>query len=105
MTQRNPRHTNQSGGQRGTWARNHAVLIACIAGVSVLLAVVVVRVSGAHSSPPAPTAAAQHIRYLGVYEPGTPGSYSGVEEFARAVGRQPNLVSYYSGWGENFQKT
>jgi hypothetical protein len=41
--------------------------------------------------------------YLGVYEPGAPGSYQQVEEFARVVGRSPNLVGYYSGWAEPFK--
>jgi Glycosyl hydrolase family 26 len=41
--------------------------------------------------------------YLGVYESGAPGTYRSVADFARAVGRQPNLVGYYSGWGEPFQ--
>jgi beta-mannanase len=39
-----------------------------------------------------------------VFEPGSPKSYAGVDEFARAVGRPPNLVTYYSFWGENFQQ-
>jgi hypothetical protein len=62
-------------------------------------------VSTTHSAAPAPAATPQHVRYLGVYEPGSPDSYSGVEKFAHAVGRQPDLVSYYSGWGEKFQQT
>jgi mannan endo-1,4-beta-mannosidase len=37
-------------------------------------------------------------RYLGVYEPDAPHSYAGVDQFAQAIGRQPNLVSYYSSW-------
>jgi len=41
--------------------------------------------------------------YLGVYERGVPRSYAPVERFALAVGRQPNLVLYYSGWGDPFQ--
>ena len=41
--------------------------------------------------------------YLGVYERGVPGSYAPVERFARTIGRQPNLVLYYSGWGDPFQ--
>jgi hypothetical protein len=45
------------------------------------------------------------IRYLGVYEPGSPGSYTGVERFAQVVGRKPNLVVYYSVWDEKFQET
>ena len=41
--------------------------------------------------------------YLGVYETGPPGTYQPVADFTKAVGRQPNLVGYYSGWGEPFQ--
>jgi Glycosyl hydrolase family 26 len=41
--------------------------------------------------------------YLGVYETGPPGTYQPVAEFTQVVGRQPNLVGYYSGWGERFQ--
>jgi Glycosyl hydrolase family 26 len=41
--------------------------------------------------------------YLGVYESGPPGTYQPVAGFTREVGRQPNLVGYYSGWGEPFQ--
>jgi mannan endo-1,4-beta-mannosidase len=41
--------------------------------------------------------------YLGVYESGPPGTYLPVADFARAAGKQPNLVGYYSGWGEPFK--
>jgi mannan endo-1,4-beta-mannosidase len=40
--------------------------------------------------------------YLGLYAPGAPGSYAGIDNFAQAIGRQPNLVVYYSTWGEPF---
>ena len=40
--------------------------------------------------------------YLGVYEPGVPPNYGRVEEFARTVQKQPNLVGYYSGWAQPF---
>jgi mannan endo-1,4-beta-mannosidase len=43
------------------------------------------------------------VRYLGLHEPDAPGSYTGVDQFAQAIGRQPNLVSYYSPWGDPFQ--
>jgi mannan endo-1,4-beta-mannosidase len=43
------------------------------------------------------------VRYLGVYQPDSPGSYAGVAQFARSIGRQPNLVSYYSPWLDPFQ--
>ncbi|MEP7024512.1 MAG: glycosyl hydrolase, partial [Actinomycetota bacterium] len=40
---------------------------------------------------------------LGVYNGGVPRSYQLVEKFASAVGRQPNVVMYFSGWGDRFQ--
>jgi len=40
--------------------------------------------------------------YLGVYEAGVPASYQPVEAFAKAAGRRPNLVGYFSGWAEPF---
>jgi len=81
-------------------------LVSCVAGIAVVvLAVGGLRLTGGFSSPSTASASQPQVRYLGVYEPGAPDSYSGVEQFARAVGRQPNLVSYYSGWGEAFQKS
>lgn len=43
------------------------------------------------------------VHYLGVYEPDAPHSYTDVDQFAHAVGRQPNLVIYYSKWLDPFQ--
>jgi mannan endo-1,4-beta-mannosidase len=40
--------------------------------------------------------------HLGVFEPGETVSYQPVTTFATAVGREPDLVPYYSGWGEPF---
>ena len=53
--------------------------------------------AGAASLPSAPAS------YLGVYETGPPSTYQPVAEFTRVIGRQPNLVGYYCGWGEPFQ--
>jgi hypothetical protein len=109
VTQRNPRHTaRQPGARRTAWLGNHVGLMASIAGIAaVVLAVALLRVSGVLGGTQVAAAPAQQqpLRYLGVYEPGVPSSYSGVEEFAHDVGRQPNLVSYYSGWDEAFQKS
>jgi hypothetical protein len=65
--------------------------------------------AGSSSAPPAPAAPPAHTRpsarpasYLGVYEAGVPASYAHVAAFARAVGRQPNLALYFSGWNERF---
>jgi hypothetical protein len=41
--------------------------------------------------------------YLGVYKPGIAESYGPVETYAEAIGRQPNLVLYYNGWGGDFR--
>jgi hypothetical protein len=43
------------------------------------------------------------LSYLGVYEPTSPASYSGVDEFAWLIGRRPNIAVYYSSWWEPFQ--
>lgn len=43
--------------------------------------------------------------YLGVYEDDAPSSYTQVQQFGQAVGRQPNLALYYSAWAEPFQTT
>ena len=42
--------------------------------------------------------------YLGVYEGSdtSVGQYAQVEQFAQGIGRQPNIVMYYSGWTEPF---
>jgi mannan endo-1,4-beta-mannosidase len=39
------------------------------------------------------------MSYLGVFEPGSPQSYQPVQGFAKAAGRQPNLVEDFLGWG------
>jgi mannan endo-1,4-beta-mannosidase len=44
----------------------------------------------------------QSVPYLGVFEPDAPGSYAGVNHFAQAIGRQPNVVLYYSHWFQPF---
>ena len=41
--------------------------------------------------------------YLGVYEAGALKTYQPVADFTKAADRQPNLVGYYSGWGEPFE--
>jgi mannan endo-1,4-beta-mannosidase len=40
--------------------------------------------------------------YLGVYEVGAPPAYQPIADFAKAAGRQPNLIGYYSGWAQPF---
>lgn len=49
------------------------------------------------------TLPARPASYLGVYEAGVPQSYRLIDTFTSAVGHAPNLVLYYSSWGERFQ--
>jgi mannan endo-1,4-beta-mannosidase len=55
----------------------------------------------ATATPPLPASPAT---YLGVYEPGTPDAYQPVTAFGNAVGRQPNIAGYFSGWTEPFAR-
>jgi hypothetical protein len=78
-----------------------------VLAVLVILAAVLVRagfvvfgsLSPTHSAAVHPT---QSINYLGVYEPDAPNSYSAINQFAQAIGRQPNIVPYYSHWNVPF---
>jgi mannan endo-1,4-beta-mannosidase len=97
-------------GDEATWLSRHSNAVICAAivicaAVVIAAAVVITGVKLSSTGPDKqdPVPGSRHIQYLGVYEPGAPGSYTGVLQFARAVGRQPNLVSYYSGWNEPFQ--
>jgi mannan endo-1,4-beta-mannosidase len=85
----------QTSDQRAVRNKKHLGFVICAMliaiGVAVTLAVV-----------PSWTNKSVHpnhsVRYLGVYEPDAPATYAGVDQFAQAIGRQPNLTSYYSPW-------
>jgi Glycosyl hydrolase family 26 len=90
--------TGWDGGQRpAKWFRRHVTAVTCAAVIAATAVVV------AANLPSAPPQRAQPLRYLGVYEKDAPSSYAGIDQFAQATGRQPNLVCYYSGWGKPFQ--
>jgi Glycosyl hydrolase family 26 len=81
-----------------------------IAAVVVAVAVIAVLIIRFEPSPGSPSPAVTQATlstgaasYMGVYESGPPQDYGPVADFAEAAGRQPNLVGYYSGWGEPFQ--
>ena len=85
--------------------RSRLMIVAAVTVAAVCVALAVTRAASSTSGPGAagtslPTSPAS---YLGVYETGPPGIYQPVAEFARVVGKQPNLVGYYSGWREPFQ--
>jgi Glycosyl hydrolase family 26 len=84
--------------------RSRLVTVAVVVAVVAAVAYVIIRFTPQPSSPDVaqaslPTGMAS---YLGVYEKGPPQQYEPVTEFRTAVGKQPNLVGYYSGWGEHF---
>jgi hypothetical protein len=82
---------------------------AIIAAASVAFAIALVTSSAAPPSARSSVARAalptRLSSYLGVYAPGTPRGYQSVSHFAMSTGRRPNLVGYYSGWGEPFAKS
>jgi hypothetical protein len=70
------------------------------------IALAVLLVQGASAPGPRSARATLAVRphfYLGVYERESPAGYQMVQDFGQAVGQQPNLAGYYSGWGEQFQ--
>jgi mannan endo-1,4-beta-mannosidase len=90
--------TQSIDGRRARRIKVYVLVMACIA--IIIGAVVAV----ALAQPSAGGSVHQtSLRYLGIHVPDAPGSYAGVDQFAQAIGRQPNLVSYYSPWLESFQ--
>ena len=85
--------------------RSRLVLLVAIVIAAVAVAVGVSRfVSPSHRSSAGPgTLPQEPATYLGVYETGPPHTYQPVTAFTQMAGKQPNLVGYYSGWGEPFQ--
>jgi mannan endo-1,4-beta-mannosidase len=90
-------HSREGGQQAANWVRKHVTAVTC-ATVLAATAVVV-----AITRPSAAPQSAEPLRYLGVYEADAPNSYAGVDQFAQAIGRQPNVVCYYSSWNKPFQ--
>ena len=85
--------------------KSRLLMLAAIAAAAASLAFAISRGASSFSSGPAvahASLAPSPASYLGVYETGPPRIYRPVADFARAAGRQPNLVGYYSGWGERF---
>ena len=62
--------------------------------------------AGRAANPAAPPSAAARPKprtFLGVYTPGVPQSYAGIQAFTALTGVRPGVVVYYSGWMEPFQ--
>ena len=81
--------------------RPQLVTLVAVAIAVAAVAFAITRLASSTRSQPAAAEAslpAAPASYLGVYEAGTPHTYQSVAHFARATGKQPNLVGYYSGW-------
>ena len=83
-------------GKKGNMRRTLIALLACV--LVIIGAAAVVTWAPWRTTPPA-----NSVRYLGVYEADSPTSYAGIDQFAQDIGRQPNLVTYYSHWLDQFQ--
>jgi Glycosyl hydrolase family 26 len=81
-----------------------AILIAVLIAASAV-AFVVSQLASPSGTPNAPAASlpTDQASYLGVYERGALQTQQPIAEFAETVGKQPNLVGYYSGWKEPFE--
>ena len=90
---------------RANRTKKYVAFVTCIAVViGAAIAVAVAKPWATRSVPRVvSTRPVRHLGYVGVYEPDAPISYTGVNQFAGAIGRQPNLVSYYSPWLWPFQ--
>src|ERR1700735_636903 len=85
--------------------RSAREMVAAVVLAVAAVAAVIIRFgpSGADPSRTQATLSTAPASYLGVYETGPPLNYQPVSVFTKAVGGQPNLVGYYSGWKEHFQ--
>jgi hypothetical protein len=85
--------------------RSRLVVLLAVALAAAAAIFAITRITSSPASPPAARTSLPSTlaSYLGVYEMGPPDTYQPVAEFTRAIGRQPNLVGYYSGWGESFR--
>jgi hypothetical protein len=99
--------TSDYTGQRGSRLKGNRVRIyiglAICTAVLLVAAVKLSRVMPFASTGSAGSQSTTVVRYLGVDEPDAPGSYADIDHFARAIGRQPNIVMYYGSPLEKFQ--
>jgi mannan endo-1,4-beta-mannosidase len=104
VTEPSPEFRAQRGNDRSRLrTRRRFGPVACVA--LIIAAAILIRagflIAGA-LLPPDPVHPTQSVRYLGVYEPDAPGSYTDIDQFAHSIGRSPNLVLYYSHWQKPF---
>jgi hypothetical protein len=86
-------------------SRLHLLVAVALASASVAFAISRVASTSTPGPPPVVHASLppKLASYLGVFANGAPPGYQPIAEFAKAVGVQPNLVGYYSGWAQPFE--
>lgn len=106
MTETNAQRDSRRGGHRTTARprRRRGPKLLLVGGTALVVAIAVVAAVVVTRKPPGATVhQIGTVPYLGIYEPDAPGSYAGLDQVAQSIGRQPNLVSYYSPWLAPFQ--
>jgi len=83
--------------------RSRLVILVAVAIAAASVALAVTRGASSSSTSTRPLVGRSSLpprltSYLGVYASGPPHTYQPITDFARAAGRHPNLVGYYSGW-------
>ena len=101
MTQTPTKPLLQWATRREKKRKTYVILIACaillVVGVASAAVPFLSRTSGSAGS------GSKTIDYFGAYEPTSPSSYSGLDQLAKAIGRQPNIALYYGAWLGQFQ--
>jgi mannan endo-1,4-beta-mannosidase len=102
VTESTPEPEIQWGGHRKPKKprrRHRRILFVVMAiGTAVIIGAAIPIANALRAGHAHPSHSLQRVRYLGVFEPDAPGSYAGINKFAHAIGRQPNVVPYYSHW-------
>jgi Glycosyl hydrolase family 26 len=86
--------------------RSRTIVMTALAMAVTALVLAIRGIASVPGKPPAVHAAlpARLASYLGVYESGSPPSYQPLASFTAAAGRRPDLLGYYSGWAEAFDR-
>jgi mannan endo-1,4-beta-mannosidase len=104
MTETNAEPETRPGGHRKALRprKRHRRTIFVTVAILALIAIGTTLILN-HTSARRAAGAGGTVPYLGVFEPDAPESFADIDQLAHAIGRQPNLVSYYSHWLEPFQ--
>ena len=90
--------THQGRRRQGKPRRAVKIGTAILAAAAIAAGVIIYNKSADPTGPLPVNLPPATASYLGVYTTGVPDSYSGVSEFASAIGAEPDIVMYYSGW-------